>query len=257
MLSWLPQPASDRMTVDVELMLNSPEFYLPQDLLYEDIIRKPLVGESTWRSTSKSTAGSITPCDDLIFDSQTEESLSPHQFLSQNSSDVQTEEEHLRPGAIELPLPPNSWTQRSSWYIQPHEEQVQVPGEALKALQNLIGLVSEGHLRYEDIRVHEITTKLYPLIPSDHEGNVTSLGSILHAQSACAPCAFFHMDRCRKKDLCVYCHFEHDNDKIRNGHGRTSRKSKKKRMRDKARYQKLQLDQLEQCEATSKLILTL
>lgn len=230
MRALLPQSVSDRMTVDAELMLNSLELYLPQDLLYEDIIHKSQFVEDSKLTSRPTSAGSLTPSDDSTFDSQTEEPLSLYQSLSQNLSDAQTEEKHLSPSATELPLPPNSWTKLPSWYIQPHEERVQVHGGALEALQNLTDLVSQGHLRREDLMVHEITAQLYPLIPSDHEGKVTSLGSILHAEGVCNPCAFFQKNRCHKKDLCTYCHFEHDIDKTKKQVARKGL-SKRKRMR--------------------------
>jgi hypothetical protein len=239
MLSSFPQSASDGTTVDA-LVLNNLERYLPQDLLYEDIIHKSQFAEDSKWPSRPTSAGSLTP--------STEEPLSPRQFSSQDS--FPNEQDTLIPSATELPLPARSCIQSSSWYIQPREEQVQVHGETVKALRNLTDLVLEGNLRREDLMVHEITAQVYPFIPYDHEGKVTSLGSILHAESACNPCAFFQKDRCHKKDLCLYCHFKHDISKPP-----STRKSKQKRMIARNKIEKCErwLDQQEQCDATSKL----
>merc|ERR1712118_424883 len=83
--------------------------------------------------------------------------------------------------------------------------------EVLDALQKLTDLDAEERMKREDIEQLDVTELLCPFIPVDDEGNSTSLGSILHAEGTCKPCAFLKKDRCRRKDLCLYCHIEHEN----------------------------------------------
>lgn len=82
--------------------------------------------------------------------------------------------------------------------------------EVLESLQQLTDLAAKEQLTREDLEKNEVTDHLYPYIPFNDEGDITSLGSILHAEGACKPCVFLKKDRCHKKDLCLYCHFEHD-----------------------------------------------
>lgn len=135
-----------------------------------------------------------------------------------------------------------SWTSPSpsSWYNQTYEDQVeqpQVPSYAIEALHKLTDLVAAEQWKREDLASNQVTAQLYPFIPLNEEGEVTSLGSILHFDGVCKPCAFVKKDRCHKKDLCVYCHFDHDSSNSTSTpaasttcRSPTSRKSKAKRM---------------------------
>eukprot|EP00746_Dinoflagellata_sp_MGD_P065614 gnl/MRDRNA2_/MRDRNA2_27320_c0_seq1.p1 gnl/MRDRNA2_/MRDRNA2_27320_c0~~gnl/MRDRNA2_/MRDRNA2_27320_c0_seq1.p1 ORF type:complete len:386 (-),score=78.25 gnl/MRDRNA2_/MRDRNA2_27320_c0_seq1:601-1662(-) len=109
-------------------------------------------------------------------------------------------------------------------------DQCLVPGHALDALQKLKEMVEDQHLKREDLMTDEITGQLYPYIPFDDEGNLTSLGSILHAHGACQPCIFMKRDRCHKKDLCLYCHHPHEKHEMNTGIKR-NRKAKSRRMK--------------------------
>jgi len=121
-----------------------------------------------------------------------------------------------------------------------------LPSEALDALQKLKEMVAEEHLKREDLVTNEVTAQLYPYIPIDDEGSVTSLGTILHASGACKPCMFWKKGRCHKKDLCLYCHIdsEHAISKPA-GHVRPS-KSKRMRLRKHNCQQKEQPDGIRQ-----------
>jgi len=48
-------------------------------------------------------------------------------------------------------------------------------------------------------------------VPRDEEGELTSVGSILHARGTCKPCVFAHSERkaCKSGASCTFCHFEH------------------------------------------------
>lgn len=47
-------------------------------------------------------------------------------------------------------------------------------------------------------------------VPVGPDGQLTSVGSALHAQKKCSPCAFFHASvRCREGVMCAFCHFNH------------------------------------------------
>jgi hypothetical protein len=126
----------------------------------------------------------------------------------------------LEERARDTPLSP------SSWYAQTYEQQSHLPKEALDALHELTVMQADAQLKREDLMTHKVTAQLYPFIPFDDDGNVTSLGSILHSQGMCKPCAFVKKNRCHKKDLCLHCHFEHDIPQ-----STCSRKSKSRRMR--------------------------
>lgn len=82
--------------------------------------------------------------------------------------------------------------------------------DVLEALEGLTNLAMAENWTREDLMNCDITDRLYPYIPVDDEGCVTSLGSIQHAEGTCKPCAFLKKDRCHKKDLCLYCHFGHE-----------------------------------------------
>eukprot|EP00746_Dinoflagellata_sp_MGD_P162571 gnl/MRDRNA2_/MRDRNA2_90189_c0_seq1.p1 gnl/MRDRNA2_/MRDRNA2_90189_c0~~gnl/MRDRNA2_/MRDRNA2_90189_c0_seq1.p1 ORF type:complete len:471 (+),score=83.51 gnl/MRDRNA2_/MRDRNA2_90189_c0_seq1:79-1491(+) len=85
-----------------------------------------------------------------------------------------------------------------------------IPAEVIEALQIFAEKAAEEHYRREDLENHEMSVKLYPYIPVDDQGNVTSLGSILHHTDDCKPCIFLKRDACHKRDLCFYCHLPHD-----------------------------------------------
>jgi hypothetical protein len=104
----------------------------------------------------------------------------------------------------------------------------QVPSQVLEALHKLIGAAKESQSTRADLMLNEATAQLYPSIPFDDKGNVTSLGSILHAEHLCKPCSFWMKGKCRRDDLCMHCHFEHDI--LIPETGKRLRKSKKARI---------------------------
>jgi hypothetical protein len=107
------------------------------------------------------------------------------------------------------------------------------PGEILQMLEEFQQLAGERNFKREDLIDHEVSQRLYPYIPLDDQGNLTSLGSIAHFDGSCKPCAFLKKDRCHKKDVCLYCHFDHD---VSIPKTQRTRKSKKKRMRIKEQH---------------------
>jgi len=155
---------------------------------------------------------------------------------SDSISDSQTEEAARSPPGL-------SWspTSKTSWYDQSLEEQSKVPSEAIEALNKLAVVVDKERLKREDLMIHEVTAQLYSFIPFNDEGEVMSLGSILHSEGVCKPCAFFKADRCHKKDVCMHCHFDHEIAKAKSS---CSRKSKSKRLR-LARERRYQEDEPE------------
>jgi len=65
-------------------------------------------------------------------------------------------------------------------------------------------------------------------IPSDDQGRLTSLGSVLHAGGECTACVFALTDQgCKHGVLCTFCHFPHERRKAKNN----KRPSKDKRDR--------------------------
>lgn len=225
-----PQPGFDAL-VDVGTMLGSLERYLSQQSPLSDnnkrrdqffpgdgIVPKEFKPKEAWmaKGALQSPASTRSPTGSSVLSESPSGSESPH-----GSEGASTP-----PARGESPAPQFGWTAPFSLYQQPLPEQPQVPRQALEALHKLTDQVAEEHLKREDLMTNEVTSQLYPFIPYDEEGNVTSLGSILHAEGSCKPCVFWKKDRCRKKDLCLFCHFEHEIPKPA-----CSRKSKSKRMR--------------------------
>lgn len=140
-----------------------------------------------------------------------------------------TEEDVSVPSSVELPATPLSGASNASWYAHTYElPREPLEGEPIEALHKLTVLQADEELKNQGPMSNKHITQLKPLIPFDDDGNVTSLGSILHAEGTCKPCAFWRKDRCLKKDLCLRCHLEHDIPK---------HKPKTKRMRDLRYYQ--------------------
>jgi len=46
-------------------------------------------------------------------------------------------------------------------------------------------------------------------IPVDHEGRLTSVGTLKHADGQCKPCLFWFEGKCKRSVLCSYCHVVH------------------------------------------------
>eukprot|EP00928_Gymnodinium_smaydae_P072052 TRINITY_DN5548_c0_g3_i1.p1 TRINITY_DN5548_c0_g3~~TRINITY_DN5548_c0_g3_i1.p1 ORF type:complete len:225 (-),score=25.87 TRINITY_DN5548_c0_g3_i1:767-1441(-) len=49
------------------------------------------------------------------------------------------------------------------------------------------------------------------MIPKDEDGELTSVGSVLHETGSCMPCLFLMKTICRKKFHCRYCHIPPSN----------------------------------------------
>jgi hypothetical protein len=103
-----------------------------------------------------------------------------------------------------------------------------IPADVISAVQSFAEVAANEHYRREDLENHQMSVQLSPYIPLDDQGNVTSLGSILHHTDACKPCIFLKRDACHKRDLCFYCHFPHDESKLQPA-GNKKRKAKKRR----------------------------
>lgn len=132
-------------------------------------------------------------------------------------------------------------------YQEFSDDEPQAPNEVLEALDKLTKLVEDEHYKRENYQHHEATLFLYPYIPTDQRGNISSLGSILHFQGTCKPCAFLKKDRCHKKDLCLYCHLEHD---LRTPKARRSKKWRMRTYRQRCLQRQLQREPTESSFAT-------
>eukprot|EP00928_Gymnodinium_smaydae_P090227 TRINITY_DN7405_c0_g2_i2.p1 TRINITY_DN7405_c0_g2~~TRINITY_DN7405_c0_g2_i2.p1 ORF type:complete len:222 (-),score=34.69 TRINITY_DN7405_c0_g2_i2:736-1401(-) len=51
---------------------------------------------------------------------------------------------------------------------------------------------------------------VYNMMPTDKDGSLTSVGSVLHASGSCMPCLFFYASTCNKGVSCGYCHVPHE-----------------------------------------------
>ncbi|CAE7445809.1 CCB1, partial [Symbiodinium necroappetens] len=58
----------------------------------------------------------------------------------------------------------------------------------------------------------ELSDEALRLVPLDEDGRMTSIGSTLHAEGECRPCAFLSSIRrpCRNGAACLFCHFSHE-----------------------------------------------
>ncbi|CAE6954114.1 unnamed protein product [Symbiodinium sp. CCMP2592] len=58
----------------------------------------------------------------------------------------------------------------------------------------------------------ELSDEALRLVPLDEDGKLTSIGSTLHAEGECRPCAFLSSIRrpCRNGAACLFCHFSHE-----------------------------------------------
>ncbi|CAE7359763.1 CCB1 [Symbiodinium sp. CCMP2456] len=58
----------------------------------------------------------------------------------------------------------------------------------------------------------ELSDEALRLVPLDEDGKMTSIGSTLHAEGECRPCAFLSSIRrpCRNGAACLFCHFSHE-----------------------------------------------
>lgn len=61
-------------------------------------------------------------------------------------------------------------------------------------------------------------------VPRNDQGEISSIGSILHASNTCSPCLFWFRKSCSKSIQCGYCHFRHAGQK--NKRIRPSRKAR-------------------------------
>jgi hypothetical protein len=121
------------------------------------------------------------------------------------------------------------------------ERQGKLPVQILEMLfEELTDLVEEHKLTREDMLKYEVTEQLCPYIPVDEEDQKMSLGSMWHLSGACKPCAFLKRDRCHKRDLCLFCHFTHEDFEPKKK--TVSRKSKSTRKRASRQMQ------MEQCK---------
>eukprot|EP00746_Dinoflagellata_sp_MGD_P021255 gnl/MRDRNA2_/MRDRNA2_14958_c0_seq1.p1 gnl/MRDRNA2_/MRDRNA2_14958_c0~~gnl/MRDRNA2_/MRDRNA2_14958_c0_seq1.p1 ORF type:complete len:251 (-),score=50.03 gnl/MRDRNA2_/MRDRNA2_14958_c0_seq1:828-1580(-) len=59
------------------------------------------------------------------------------------------------------------------------------------------------------------TSEIRKYIPFDKQGNLTSIGSLMHfkeeVSTQCKPCIFWAKGRCGKGSMCFHCHYKHPN----------------------------------------------
>eukprot|EP00931_Biecheleriopsis_adriatica_P044059 TRINITY_DN25177_c0_g1_i1.p1 TRINITY_DN25177_c0_g1~~TRINITY_DN25177_c0_g1_i1.p1 ORF type:complete len:269 (+),score=40.85 TRINITY_DN25177_c0_g1_i1:53-859(+) len=72
-------------------------------------------------------------------------------------------------------------------------------------------------------------------IPRNDEGEISSVGSIQHAEGTCIPCAYWFRNICTQSLTCTYCHFRHPGQK-------NKRKKPNKRTRELIREAKAQCE---------------
>eukprot|EP00928_Gymnodinium_smaydae_P090226 TRINITY_DN7405_c0_g2_i1.p1 TRINITY_DN7405_c0_g2~~TRINITY_DN7405_c0_g2_i1.p1 ORF type:complete len:216 (-),score=29.70 TRINITY_DN7405_c0_g2_i1:736-1383(-) len=61
---------------------------------------------------------------------------------------------------------------------------------------------------------------VYNMMPTDKDGSLTSVGSVLHASGSCMPCLFFYASTCNKGVSCGYCHVPHEDVKKKRSRAR-------------------------------------
>mmetsp|Transcript_65658 Transcript_65658/g.129390 ORF Transcript_65658/g.129390 Transcript_65658/m.129390 type:complete len:205 (-) Transcript_65658:126-740(-) len=76
------------------------------------------------------------------------------------------------------------------------------------------------------------TEIMLDMIPKDEDGQLTSVGALIHENGKCSPCLFKLKNRCNKFWRCAYCHLPHKlkkNKKLRPG------RAARLQLREKAR----------------------
>jgi len=68
-----------------------------------------------------------------------------------------------------------------------------------------------GQNKLEAMLEEEGIEALLLRVPRDENGELTSVGAILHDEGSCRPCVFAHNERkaCENSTRCLFCHFEH------------------------------------------------
>ncbi|CAJ1358511.1 unnamed protein product [Effrenium voratum] len=64
----------------------------------------------------------------------------------------------------------------------------------------------------EEAQPPPLEAEILEEIPLDEEGQLTSIGSVLHGSGECRPCAFLGSERrpCSNGAACLFCHLPHD-----------------------------------------------
>ncbi|CAJ1393608.1 unnamed protein product [Effrenium voratum] len=64
----------------------------------------------------------------------------------------------------------------------------------------------------EEAKPPPLEAEILEEIPLDEEGQLTSIGSVLHGSGECRPCAFLGSERrpCSNGAACLFCHLPHD-----------------------------------------------
>jgi len=81
-------------------------------------------------------------------------------------------------------------------------------------------------------------------IPRKAGGELSSVGSILHAEAKCSPCAYWFKGICKYSIGCTYCHYVHEGQK-----SKRLRASKQTRMRIKRRAEAQEMQSLASLES--------
>eukprot|EP00931_Biecheleriopsis_adriatica_P046095 TRINITY_DN26451_c0_g1_i1.p1 TRINITY_DN26451_c0_g1~~TRINITY_DN26451_c0_g1_i1.p1 ORF type:complete len:290 (-),score=48.83 TRINITY_DN26451_c0_g1_i1:43-912(-) len=94
-------------------------------------------------------------------------------------------------------------------------ERLQLEGEGCSPEGCLVDeLQRETGLPLEDVLQLEREGVL-SRIPRNDEGEITSVGSLLHGDGNCFPCVFWFRGECQKSLKCDYCHFRHPGQKVK------------------------------------------
>mmetsp|Transcript_9685 Transcript_9685/g.30139 ORF Transcript_9685/g.30139 Transcript_9685/m.30139 type:complete len:316 (-) Transcript_9685:51-998(-) len=159
------------------------------------------------RSSSRSSSEQSTPNPSGAneYGRNDSETSSSHAASSQSTSHPAGPQ---RVGATQPQLPPDVVARCDELVLQLH-------GELGVPVEDLIALDAQGLLRQ---------------IPRNAEGEMTSVGSVLHATGECSPCVFWFKNSCSKSIKCSYCHFMHRGQK-----NKRIRPSKQTRMQMKGR----------------------
>lgn len=107
--------------------------------------------------------------------------------------------------------------------------------EALELVEKLLAMVTSRCLPPDVVATLAQDDTINEHIPLDPQGNLTSLGSILHGDTphsgTCKPCLFFCKGRCSKGHLCIHCHLPHPAQEVEQLRRKRIRASKATRAR--------------------------
>jgi len=84
----------------------------------------------------------------------------------------------------------------------------QRPNSSYDKTPLILQFLRENGVEVDSLSLVDTETML-DMIPKDVDGQLTSMGALLHSAGTCSPCLFRLKSRCNKSWRCTYCHLPH------------------------------------------------